>query len=146
MKARRVARPRVALIGVVSAALLTVGCRVGNNPARAPAARSPSGIIVGARWDVPTTLRPWSGEVLGFDERGVYLLHGGAVALYPFGTPLILSPDQRPPSPLDLRSVDEQGVEAFALYARYPFGLDDALLGRVLGAIGLDSVIVRNGP
>jgi len=149
MKGPRRLRARSAPVGsacAVCAALLMVGCRVGSNPALSPAALSPAGIHVSARWDVPTDVGPWSAEVLGFDERGVYLLHGGAVVLYPFGAPLILRPDGRAPPPLGLEFVDPQGVEAFALYARYPFGLDEALLERVVTAIGVDSVLVRSGP
>ena len=139
------AAPRVCACAV-GAVLLMAGCRAGSNPALHPAAVSPAGISVAARWDVRTNVRPWSAEVLGFDERGVYLLHGGAVVLYPFGAPLILNPDRRPPSPLSIQTVDEAGVEELALYARYPFGLDEALLERVLTAIGADSVLVRSGP
>jgi len=134
------------LAAVLSATLLSGGCRIGNNPALSPSATSPRGISVTPRWDTRGRERDSDGELLGMDPQGIYLLRPGTVVLYPFGSPVVLRPDERRPPPLDLRSYDEAGLREFTQYARYPFGLDAATLERVLGAIGVDSVVVRRGP
>lgn len=131
---------------VLGALLLSGACRVGQNPARSPAATSPRGIRVNVEWIRERNANPPSGELLGVDERGAYLLHAGTVVLYPFGSFVVLRPDHSPPDDLTLQAPSEEAVREFTQYARYPFGIDDALLQPVLAAVGADSVVVRRRP
>lgn len=147
MSARRGLALRVASIGASLVALTAVGCRIGPNPALSPIARSAQGVVVSVDWlgEDPGSW-PDTAEVLGFDAGGAYLLQGGSIVLYPFGSPTVLRTPRRGPPSLDLRSANEAETSALAQYARYPFGLDQALLERLLGAIGEDSVLVRSRP
>lgn len=131
---------------VLGAVLLSGACRVGPNPALSPTATSPRGIRVEVEWIRERNANPPSGELLGSDGRGVYLLHTGTVVLYPFGALVALRPDHSPPEDLTLQAPSEESVREFTRYARYPFGIDDALLQPVLAAIGADSVVVRRRP
>lgn len=140
---------RLAISAAVPAALCallaTGGCRIGSNPARYPAATSPRGVTVRLEWDVRPRPERTTGELLGLDERGVYILYPGGIVLYPFGAPLVLRPERRPPQAVDLRS-DPSAMTEFTRFARYPFGLDDELIQRVLDAIGSDRVTERRLP
>jgi hypothetical protein len=142
------ARRRYGLLAaVLCATLLSGACRIGQNPALSPSATSPRGIVVSLDWQPRARGRlEEQGELLGANVRGVYLVHPGGVLLYPFGTPVVLRPDRRPPSALDLRTEDGAALMEFVQYARYPFGLDAATLDRVLDAMGVDSVVVRSRP
>lgn len=146
MSAPRRRRFRAAVLGAGCAALLSSACRVGQNPALSPAATSPRGIAVELEWNVRSRPRDSEGELLGADQRGVYVLHPSNLVLYPFGSPVVLRPEDRPPEALDLVSANEAEVREFAHYARYPFGLDEGVLRAVLDAIGQDSVVVRRRP
>lgn len=133
-------------LAVLCAVLLSGACRVGRNPAVSPSATSPRGVQVNLRWNERRRGQAASGELLGSDERGVYLLHTQTIVLYPFGAPLVLRPDHRPPDPLSLEDASDTTVREFTQYARYPFGIDDAVLERMLDALGMDSVVVRRRP
>lgn len=139
-------RRRVCRAAVLGAVLLPGACRIGSNPARSPAATSPLGVRVNVEWIRERNAQSPSGELLGIDERGVYLLHEGTVVLYRFGSLVVLRPDHSPPEALTLQAPSEEMVNEFTQYARYPFGIDDALLQPVLTAIGADSVVVRRRP
>ena len=143
--ARWYPRPLV-VIATIFAALVTSSCRVGQNPSLSPSATNPHGIFVTADWDARVAPRYPPGELIGADDQGVYLLHPDALALYQFGAPVVLHPDDDPPEALDLRVEDEVLVESFMHYARHPFGVNERILRSVLDASGMDSVVTRRRP
>jgi hypothetical protein len=99
-------------------------------------------------WEGPVGEWAWPdvAELLAIGDSGVYLLHGSQPVLYPFRSSATLRTRSRPIRRLDLRSRDDDDVEALTPYARYPFGMDDRVLEALIVALQVDSLVVRRRP
>lgn len=120
--------------------LSLVACTWGMTPARLPAANGPEGVQVAVRVRGESVDRV--GELFAVDSIGM-MVHGTelqrvawsrvhAVDVAGFGAPYDVAPG---------RAVDLPARRRLALLSRYPQGLDEALLARVLSALGQAALI-----
>lgn len=127
-------------------ALAPVACRMGTNPSASPVARSPHGAMMRIDWrEDHDTFWPETAELVTVADSGLFLLHPPAVVFYPFGIRARVASGQTP----GVGTVNLEGpppaeqLTALARYARHPYGLDDDGLGRLVEALGSDSIRVR---
>jgi hypothetical protein len=133
----------MALIVARGAAMLSlslVACTWGMTPARLPAANGPQGVQVAVRVRGESADRV--GELIAVDSigmmvRGIELQRVAwsrvhAVDVAGFGVPYDVAPG---------RAVDMPARSRLALLSRYPQGLDEALLARVLSALGQAALV-----
>lgn len=144
--------PRRCVGLLVAAALVAISAcvvRAGSNPASSPVAERPHGTTIAVDWRGPERLFfGGRAELLAVADTGVFLLHDGrAVVFYPRGVDARLHPREAPGvSTLNLRDAVPVELSELGRYARHPFGLDEATLGRLMDSLGQDSLFVRRVP
>ena len=125
--------------------VIALGCRVGPNPARSPAATSPHGIVVMISGMGSTGRVEASGELLAVRADGLLLEHPDNIVLYQFGSfqRARRGRGQFGPDRGYIDSMDSEGFAAWRPYARHPDGLSDEHLALLIRAKGQDSLVVR---
>jgi hypothetical protein len=134
-----------ALVVVLGLLVVSTGCRVGSNPAISPVATGPRGTRVDIYWRGPDD-GYWErfAELVAVADSGLFLLHAASVVYYPLGAPVRMQPREAPGvGSVNLETAVPEDLGDLAPYARYPFGLDDTQIERLVEAMGRDRVIVR---
>lgn len=125
---------------VALALLVAAGaCRVGPNPAASTAATSPHGIRVELQFGGGD--EPVAGELLEVRDTALVIRTAGSIVLFPFTSFRSASSDPGPRR-TRVRAGDADDFQAWAPFARHPYGISEEQLFQLLRLEGQDELIV----